>query len=454
MPVSMPAPRILVVDDSIVIRKALSKQLEAIGAQVSLARDGVEGLETARAGRFDLVISDVDMPRMIGLDMCERLKSDPATRAVPIIILSSRDSEEDIERGFRVGADSYLSKSVGKDEFRARVQQFLRQVDFIRERLVLVADDSEYIRERLAQGLADVGFQVSAAAGGREALDVLAAARKPDLVVCDVNMPGVDGLAVLQAMQANPDLRHIPFVAMSSDDSRSAMRRLLQHGAAAFMVKPFNVEQLVITAEKLLSDQFAILLAEKERLKTERNLMLSSITSLIQALEARDLYTRGHSEAVAEIAVGMGKAMGFDAVDLEKLEIAARLHDLGKIGVPDSVLLKPGRLSDDEYAIIQTHPAIGAEILAPIPSMADLIPAVKHHHEKLDGSGYPEGLKGDQIPLWARMIAVGDVFHALTSNRPYREPMDEGKVLQIIEDARFTHLCPDCVGVFFTMLGA
>lgn len=449
----MSAPRILIVDDSIVIRKALTKQLEAIGAQVTLAKDGAEGLETARAGRYDLIISDVDMPRMIGLDMCEKLKGDPATRAVPIIILSSRDSEEDIERGFKVGADSYLSKSVGKDEFRERVQQFLRQVDFIRERLVLVADDSEYIRDHLAQGLADVGFQVAVAADGKEALAVLDGERKPDLVVCDMNMPGVDGLAVLQAMQVDPELRQIPYVAMSSDDSGGAMRRLMQHGAAAFLVKPFNVEQLVITAEKLLSDQFTILLAEKERLKTERSLMLSSITSLIQALEARDLYTRGHSEAVAEIAVGMGAAMGLDPVELEKLEIAARLHDLGKIGIPDNVLLKPGRLTDDEYTIIKTHPSIGAEILAPIPSMADLIPAVKFHHEKMDGSGYPEGLKGDQIPLWARMIAVGDVFHALTSNRPYREPMAEEKVLQIIRDARFTHLCPDCVSVFFTMMG-
>lgn len=449
----MSAPRILVVDDSIVIRKALSKQLEAIGAKVTLAKDGVEGLEAARGDRYDLIISDVDMPRMIGLEMCERLKTDPATRAVPIIILSSRDSEEDIERGFKVGADSYLSKNVGKDEFRDRVQQFLRQVDFIRERLVLVADDSEYIRDHLAQGLRDVGFQVVVAENGKEALDILARARKPDLVVCDVHMPHLDGLAVLQAMQKSPDLRHIPYVAISSEDSRAAMRRLLQHGAAAFMVKPFNVEQLVITAEKLLSDQFQILLSEKERLKTERALMLSSITSLIQALEARDLYTRGHSEAVAEIAVGMGRIMGFDTLEMEKLEIAARLHDLGKIGIPDNVLLKPGRLTSDEYEIIKTHPTIGAEILAPIPSMADLIPAVKYHHEKMDGSGYPEGLKGDQIPLWARMIAVGDVFHALTSNRPYREPMPEEKVLQIIEDARFSHLCPDCVAVFYKMLG-
>ena len=150
--------------------------------------------------------------------------------------------------------------------------------------------------------------------------------------------------------------------------------------------------------------------------------MLSSITSLIQALEARDVYTRGHSEAVAEIAVGMGRVMGFEDDELESLEIAARLHDLGKIGIPDSVLLKPGKLTVKEYEVIKTHPTIGAGILEPIPSMAPLIPAVMSHHERMDGKGYPQGLKGKDIPLWARIIAVGDIYHALTSNRPYRDP--------------------------------
>jgi response regulator RpfG family c-di-GMP phosphodiesterase len=447
----MTVPRILVVDDSAVIRKALVKQLTALGAEVVQAKDGSEGLALASGQRFDLVVSDVDMPKVTGFELCERLKSDPATRGTPIIILSSRDKEEDIERGFKVGADSYLSKNVGKDEFREIVDQFLRQADFIRERLVLVVEPSEYIRGHIAQGLSDTGFQVQSVAGAEAAQEVLKEERLPDLVVCDTDIPG--GLDLLQAMQRDPRLANIPFVAMSSRGDRGALRRLLQYGASSFLQKPFNNEQLVLTAEKLLSNQFRFLLAEKERLKTEHALMLSSITSLIQALEARDLYTRGHSEAVAEIAVGMGELMGFSPIELEKLEIAGRLHDLGKIGIPDNVLLKPGPLTEEEYEIIKTHPTIGAEILRPIPSMADLLPAVRYHHEKMDGTGYPEGLKGDKIPLWARMIAVGDVFHALTSNRPYRAPMPEEMVLQIIDEATGTHLCPDCVQTFYKLMG-
>jgi HD-GYP domain-containing protein (c-di-GMP phosphodiesterase class II) len=144
--------------------------------------------------------------------------------------------------------------------------------------------------------------------------------------------------------------------------------------------------------------------------------------------------------------------MGMPAEQVESLEIAARLHDLGKIGIPDSVLLKPGKLTDEEYEIIKTHPTIGADILRPIPSLADLIPAVQSHHERLDGTGYPQGLKGDEIPLFARIIAVGDIYHALTSNRPYRAPMPEDRVLEIINDARGSHLCPECVDVFLQYL--
>jgi len=131
--------------------------------------------------------------------------------------------------------------------------------------------------------------------------------------------------------------------------------------------------------------------------------------------------------------------------------LGGKLHDLGKIGVVDSVLLKPGKLSDEEFAIIKRHPVIGADILRPVPSLAKILPIVLYHHERIDGKGYPEGLKGDRIPLWARITAVGDTYHALTSDRPYRAGMDREKALQIIESASGTQLCPDCVEIFLKM---
>lgn len=450
----MSGPRILIVDDSVTIRKALLKQLKSLGADVTQAEDGAKGLDAARqnAGKFDLIISDVDMPNMTGFEMCEAIKTDPATSSMPVLILSSRDRDEDIERGFRVGASGYLTKSGGPDKFLASVHEFLDRLDVIRDRTVLVVDDSGYIRKTVCGALEQAGYKVLSAANGKEGLDVLRGPKRPDLVISDIDMPVMNGIQFCMRVQTDKELESIPFLVMSSHDDSAHIRRMYQLGVAAYLVKPFSMEQLLHSVEKLLSDHFRNLLLEKERLRHEHSLMLSSITSLIQALEARDVYTRGHSEAVAEIAVGMGRVMGFEDDELESLEIAARLHDLGKIGIPDSVLLKPGKLTVNEYEVIKTHPTIGAEILQPIPSMAPLIPAVLSHHERMDGKGYPQGLKGRDIPLWARIIAVGDIYHALTSNRPYRDPMPEERVLSIIDEAKGTHLCPDCVAMFMKFL--
>jgi HD-GYP domain-containing protein (c-di-GMP phosphodiesterase class II) len=231
------------------------------------------------------------------------------------------------------------------------------------------------------------------------------------------------------------------------------MRRLLQYGASAFLVKPFNVDQLVITAERLVSDHFRTLLREKDRLESERKLIIGSITSLVLALEARDQYTRGHSDSVATIAVAMTRAMGFDEEQIDKARIAGKLHDLGKIGIRDDILLKPGALTAEEYDTIKLHPSIGADILSPIPSLADIIPAIAGHHERMDGKGYPRALKGSQIPLLARVIAVADTYDALTSNRSYRKGFSHEKALEIINEVKGTQLCPDCVRVFMTCLG-
>jgi HD-GYP domain-containing protein (c-di-GMP phosphodiesterase class II) len=233
-------------------------------------------------------------------------------------------------------------------------------------------------------------------------------------------------------------------IILSSSDTEENIER----GAAAFIEKPCNIEQLVVTAEKLLSDQFQLLLKERERLDLERHLMLASITSLVQALEARDQYTRGHSEEVSRLAAGMAQQMGFKTEDIETAQTAGRLHDLGKIGIRDSVLLKPGTLTVAEYGLIRRHPVIGAKILGPIPSLAAIIPGVLYHHERMNGQGYPEGLAGDKIPLLARIIAVADTYDTLTGDRPYQKGLAPQEAVRIVRDAAGTELCVECVRAF------
>ena len=415
-------PRILIVDDSPTIRFGLKRDLAQLGAVVTEASDGHEGLNIVNSEDFDLIITDIEMPRMDGFTFCSKLKSHQTKKSIPVIILSSKEKEEDIELGFKVGASSYIIKSHAKSDLRARVKEILDKNSLLKGRTVLVVDDSPSIRNLIEKALTGAGFNVISAENGQRALELLVK-YTPDMILSDLHMPELDGFGLCKTVHADRNLAQIPFIIMSSDGDRATMRRLLQYGASAYLVKPFNIDQLVVTAERFLSDHFSRMLKEKERLQSERQFLIGSITSLVLALEARDRYTRGHSDSVAKILMDIAREMSMDDERIEKLRIAGKLHDLGKIGIRDDILLKPGPLNKEEWEILKMHPRIGAEILAPIASLADILPAIASHHERIDGTGYPEGLKGDRIPMLARMVAVADTYDALTSDRP------TGKVL-------------------------
>jgi len=441
------SPRILIVDDSPTIRFGLKRDLGQLGAVVTEASDGYEALNIVNSEDFDLIITDIEMPRMDGFTFCSKLKSHPTKNSIPVIILSSKEKEEDIELGFKVGAASYIIKSNAKSDLRARVKEILDKNSLLRGRTVLVVDDSTSIRNLIEKALTKAGFNVISAENGRDALELLGK-DTPDMILSDLHMPELDGFGLCKSVHADKNLSQIPFIIMSSDGDRATMRRLLQYGASAYLVKPFNIDQLVVTAERFLSDHFSRILKERERLESERQFLIGSITSLVLALEARDQYTRGHSDSVARILMDIAREMSMDDERIEKLRIAGKLHDLGKIGIRDDILLKPGPLNKEEWEILKMHPRIGAEILAPIASLADILPAIASHHERIDGNGYPEGLKGDQIPMLARMVAVADTYDALTSDRPYRKGFANEEALKIIEDLKGSQLCPDCVQSF------
>ncbi len=419
-----------------------------MGAIVTEACDGLEGLNLVNRESFDLIITDIDMPRMDGFTFCSRVKNHQTKNSIPVIILSSKEKEEDIELGFKVGAASYIIKSNAKNDLRTRIKEILDKKSLLKGRTVLVVDDSASIRKIIENALTEAGFNVICAANGQKALGLLNK-YMPDMILSDLHMPELDGFGLCKKVHTDKTLSKIPFIIMSSDGDRATMRRLLQYGASAYLVKPFNIDQLVVTAERFLSEHFSRMLMEKEHLESERQFLIGSITSLILALEARDQYTRGHSDSVARILVDIAGEMSLDEEQIERVRIAGKLHDLGKIGIRDDILLKPGPLNDEEWDILKQHPRIGAEILAPIPSLSDIIPAIASHHERPDGKGYPEGLKGDRIPLLARMVAVADTYDALTSDRPYRQGFSNEQALKIIGDLRGSQLCPDCVETFF-----
>jgi putative two-component system response regulator len=444
----MSARKILIVDDSPVFRTSMKKILGSMNAEIVLAQDGQEGLDLALQKKFDLIVSDIDMPKIDGIELCRSLKNTEATQGTPVVMVSTFDSDSDVDKGFQAGASAYLSKYEIQDSLFDTVESVLTKSRFKGERVVMVVDDSKVVLRIVEKGLAEAGFRVITADNAKKALNLLETIQ-PDLILTDIEMPEINGFEFCKTVHKNPELSMVPIVAMSTKTDRGYMKRMVQNGASAYICKPFNIDELVILVEKMLSDQFHMLLMERERLDTERNLMIASITSLITALEARDNYTRGHSEAVGRIVSGMLKIGGGNPKEIETVTIGGRLHDIGKIGVRDEILLKPGKLTEEEFAHIKKHPVIGANIIKSIPSFSDVIPIVLSHHERMDGKGYPQGLKGDNIHLWARMTAVADTYHSLTSDRPYRKGMVQGKALQIIEDATATQLCPDCVYLFF-----
>jgi len=440
-------PQVLVVDDSNSVRYAMQKNLTEAGMEITLASDGQEGLTKAMDNDFDLIITDVDMPRMDGFELCKRLKGEFKTSHIPIIILSTRDSDKHVEEGFRVGADAYLAKGGDIQENIERIKDILSAKHFLTGSKVLVVDDSSSVRLFLQSGLIKEGFNVETAENGKVALDMLPDF-KPDLIISDLMMPEMDGAELCRAVKKSEEFATIPIIIISTLGDKPLMRRLMREGAATFLVKPFTVTQLSIVIEELFSSNFRLLLEEKEWLIKEHNLTLAAIASLVQALEARDSLTRGHSEKVALIAVAIGEELGFKTSELDRLKLVGQLHDLGKIGVRDDVLLKKDRLDNDEYEHVKNHSNVVADILRPIKSLNDILEVATSHHERWDGKGYPDGLKGEDIPLQARIVAVADIYEAVTSERPYRDSMPTPVAISIIEEERGKQLCPTCVDAF------
>ena len=439
---------VLIIDDNLHHRSMIKSILLPITEDVFEASEMGGRFLISGSIRPDLVITPMRASTPEKPCAYRLLKENPFYKDIPLILMGSSESDEHIKQGMAAGAFAYIDKRDAQIALVPIVEKLLQQSSARPAKTrILVVDDSSSVRLMLQDGLAMEGYEVLTAENGKKALEVLSASPL-DLILSDVYMPEMSGLELCKILHGNPLYSHIPFVVMSTENDAANMRQMMQYGAAAFIIKPFNIEQLIMTLNKIVSYEFQLLLKEKERLAGEQKLLIAGITSLVQALEARDKYTRGHSERVSLILAGMVKHSGGTTYDIERAQIAGRLHDIGKIGIRDDVLLKPGRLSYDEFEHIQQHTFIGSSIIQTIPSIADILPVVVSHHERMDGNGYPQGLKGLSIPLWARMTAVADTYDALTSERPYRKGMAHGKALAIINDASGTQLCPSCVCLF------
>jgi putative two-component system response regulator len=308
--------------------------------------------------------------------------------------------------------------------------------------VVLVVDDVTANRELLEGYLYDLGYDVRQARDGQEALDQIDTG-EPDLVLLDIEMPRMDGLTLCARVKADPLGRLIPVVLITASQDRATRLKGLAAGADDFLTKPFDAKELLIRTQVLLRDR-----ALNKRLDAAESVILA----LARAVEARDGYTIQHAERVALYAREMGRAYGLTGEDLDVLYKGGMLHDVGKITVPEAVLLKPGPLDEAELASMRLHCVEGERICGPLRSTAHYIPIVRHHHERVDGRGYPDRLAGSDIPLGARVVAIADAWDAMVSDRPYRPGMSREEALRRLREGKGAQWDTMFVDLFLQLL--
>src|SRR5579859_3141075 len=310
--------------------------------------------------------------------------------------------------------------------------------------LVLVVDDGETNRALVEAFLSDLDCRLQSAEDGPSALAAIDK-EMPDLVLLDVQMPGMDGYEVCRRVKARPRGRLLPVVMLTALNNTNDRVLALEAGADDFMSKPVDRIELVARVRSAL------------RLKAVYDTLDSAeqvIFSLAAAVEAKDRYTEKHTHRVAETARHVGVKLGLPERALEALYRGGIIHDIGKIGVPDSVLLKPGPLEGRELAAMRRHPEIGESIVRPLRSGAALLPIIRHHHEHYDGTGYPDGLAGRAIPHLARIVAVCDAFDALVTDRPYRSAKSVDEAVDILVDGAAKQWDPEAVQVLVDQMSS
>lgn len=307
---------------------------------------------------------------------------------------------------------------------------------------ILVADDSDAIRQIVVRFLETEGYEPLEATCGREALEMVAR-EQPDLVLLDVTMPDVDGYEVCRQLKHREETALIPVTMLTVLDDLTNRRLGIEAGADDFITKPFD--------ERLLRARLESQLRTK-RLTDQLERTESVIFALALAVEAKDVYTEGHIWRLAHYSEQLASAAGLPADQVRAIRHGGFLHDIGKIGVDDAILRKTQPLTATEYDVIKQHPERGAQIVAPMRFARDVAPIILSHHEAWDGGGYPCGLRGEEIPVGARIVAIVDAYDAMTTDRPYRQALSRPRTLQRLRAHAGAQWDPDLTAIFVDLV--
>jgi putative two-component system response regulator len=309
---------------------------------------------------------------------------------------------------------------------------------------ILLTEDEDSLRLMTRTVLELGGHKVSAFSNGQLALDAFDEIN-PDIVVSDINMPVLDGFGLIDAVRRMRNGAVVPFLFLTARSEHSDVRFARNLGADDYLFKPYDAEELLETVRVRLERRRAIELFESRQAHIQTIIMLANL------IEARDVYTGDHVQRVQALSMELGSALGWTPEAMTVLEYGSLLHDIGKVVIPEAILNKPGKLTPEEFEIIRTHTTAGGKILEGVTHLIAALPYIRHHHERWDGTGYPDGLAGEDIPLEGRLMAIVDFFDALSSDRPYHKGQPVEQVLEMIRDGAGKHFDPVMAEIFLAL---
>jgi putative two-component system response regulator len=472
----MASEQILVVEDNPTNMRLTRDILEGLGYSVLAAENAYLGIALAKGKNPALILMDLSLPGLDGLAATALLKQDAGTRHIPVVALTAHAMERDRESARAAGCSGFISKPIDLKSFRQTVTEFVRPTPAKSStppcHRVLVVDDDPLNRQLMVAMLTALGWESEVCGDGVEALARLHPGI--DLVLLDVMMPGMDGFQVAQRIRATTDCRDVPILMVTALSGKEERLRAVEAGANDFIAKPVDYTELRIRATSLLKmktaqDAVKQQHAGLEALVTQRTAalqlaldetvraqelahecQLETIQRLAVAAEFKDKDSLVHLRRVSWFSVLLARRLGLPNDEVECLRHASTLHDVGKLAIAESILVKPGKLDPEEWQQMQQHSRIGAQMLAGSRSrflqVGEVIALT--HHEKWDGSGYPQGLAREAIPLFGRICAVADVFDALTSARPYKDAFHVQAACEILREGKGSHFDPRLVDLF------
>jgi response regulator RpfG family c-di-GMP phosphodiesterase len=470
---------VLVVDDEKSICDIIAQYLRRQGYAVQMASCAEEAVEFIRSQPVDLVLTDIKMPGMSGVDLLKWVKE--FNHFLPVVITTGFPTLDTAIEALKLGAFDYLTKpfhleEIGEKIRRALMSRQLEEENLLFSKLVSLHEVTKVLSSTHRIGDLNLRFlDYSVKIGRADAGALMFYDNNSRLFIAETAPATVDAnfwnsrvfISGSQWVAQSEE----PLVLDASNQNVPAGVVPLPPEIQSYIVFPLKTPQRLLGVLNLvrmrgnmsfsnvdlelinvLSSQASISIENARLYHNIRDNYLKTIRGFALAVEAKDRYTHGHSENVMKYTVVLAKYMGLSAQEIEQIKYAGLLHDIGKIGVSESILNKPGRLTPEEFEEIKAHPEIGARIISDVPFLKSLVPIVKHHHEFFNGQGYPDHIAGDQIPLGARILSIADAFEAMTSNRPYRKAMPYEVAMEILFNQKNLQFQPDLVDIFLEII--